>query len=218
MSSPASLAPLWATCVDRLKDRINNRTFWEALEHTSPVTVENNTLIIGLIAEDFNYASYIQQQTTFYLVKEVVAEVFNHPYEVRLIEGVTPQEWEATKARDVQLAEIKRREASRPTSAALARSEAGGSSNWDALGDSVARYYETVPHHGLPQGKAAFLNEALYQLAEGMQSLYSEAPDEPTERALARIIERVARLADVTPTMLAFELMRTRAYLQSAQS
>ena len=218
MISSAALLPLWATCVDRLKDRVNNRTFWEALEHTVPVAVEDNVLIIGLNAEDFNYASYILQQTTLHIVKEEVARVFTQPYDVRIIEGTTPADWEAAKASDATLLEIKKREAalSQVSSVASSRSASEGSSNWDNLGDSIARYYETVPHHGLPQGKAQFLNEALYQLAEGMSTLYPENPDEATERALARTIERVARFADVTPTMLAFELMRTRAYLQSA--
>ena len=216
MISPTALAPLWATSVDRLKDRINNRNFWTGLELTSPVTVENDTLIIGLNTEDFNYAAYIQQQTTFYIVEEVVAEVFNQPYKVRLIEGKTLQDWENTKARDAEFAAVKQRELARVASVGSSRGEVEASSSLEALGESIAQYYESVPHHGLPQGKAAFLNEALYQLAEGMNTLYPENADDLTERALARTIERVARLADISPTALAFELMRTRAYLQSA--
>ena len=61
----ASLPELWSTCVDRLKDRVNNRSFWEALEHSHPITIENDTLIIGMEPENFNRAGHIQLATLF---------------------------------------------------------------------------------------------------------------------------------------------------------
>ena len=85
----AALKMLWVNCVERLKDRVNNRTFWEALEQTRPIAIEGNILIIGLDAQNFNRASVLQQVTNMHAITEVVSELFNHPLQVRLVEGVS---------------------------------------------------------------------------------------------------------------------------------
>jgi hypothetical protein len=202
----ASLPTLWANCVERLKDRVNNRSFWEAIEQTHPVTIENDTLIIGLDAMNFNHATHIQQTTTMHAVTETVKEVFNHTLQVRLIEGSSLADWEAVKERDARVAAMKQQTVTRKVV------EDVNAQSWDALYDHIARLYAQTPHRSLPQGKARYANEALYMLVEAMDSLYPDDADEITERSLSRILERIANASEIPAPMLAFELERLRAW------
>jgi hypothetical protein len=210
-SAPTSLLIAWANCVERLKDRINNRSFWEALEATRPITIEDNTLIIGLESVNLNRASYIQQTQAMNTVKITVAEILGKPLDVRLIEGITRDDWETAKERDAKAASIRAAEAAAPDP--LVSSDG---MTWEMLAEHVYRLYSQFSFRSLPQSKARYANEALYTVAEAMDGLYEDPADEQTERSLARVLERIASVSEIPATVLAFELERLRAY-RSAQ-
>lgn len=200
-----ALAPLWNSCVDRLKDRINNRGFWEAVEQTKAIAVENGTLIIGMETENLNRASLIQQNANMRIVQEEIETAFGSPLTVRIIEGTTPADWESAKRREAQAALARQQEAA----ASVQRVTPGA---WEGVGEAIGQLYTSQMHRSLPQGKARFANEALYALLEAMGPLYSEAPSEQDERHLARVIERIARDSEIPAPVLAFELERLRAW------
>lgn len=202
----AALKMLWSNCVERLKDRVNNRSFWEALEQAQPVTVENDILIIGLDPENFNRASHLQQVTNMHAINEVAQELFNQPLQVRVIEGTTLQDWEAAKEKDARIAAMK--EAGTTRSINVDRQMTG----WDGLYEQVARLYMQTPSRSLPQGKARYAIEALNAVAEAMDTLYGDNPDETAERSLSRTLERIGNSSDIPPAVLAFELERLRAW------
>jgi hypothetical protein len=203
----ASLPTLWATCVDRLKDRVNNRSFWEAIELTRPVAIENDTLIIGLDPSNYNRATHIQQTATMHAVTNTVQEIFNLPLQVRLIEGTTLADWESLKDREAHVMAMRQ--------AAVTPRQVmpeGQADSWDALYDQMARLYSQTPHRTLPQGKARYANEALYVLVEAMDYLYPAETDEHAERGLARLLDRISHMADIPAPVLGFELERLRAW------
>ena len=208
-TAPNSLPLLWANCVDRLKDRVNSRSFWEALEATQPITIEDDTLIIGLDSPNFNLASHIRQTQAYNAVKNTVAELFGRPLNVRLIEGTTQEDWEATRSREQQAAAARAAEGVRREDLTVSHD------SWEALIEQVARLYSTFANRSLPQVKARYANEALYAVAEAMDTLYPEPADDLTERSLARVLERIATVAEIPAPMLAFELERLRAYRSS---
>jgi hypothetical protein len=207
----ASLPVLWANCVDRLKDRINNRSFWEALEATHAITIENDHLIIGIDSENFNRSSHIMQVSTLNTVHRIIAEVFNRPLTLQLVEGTTLADWEAHKAREARIT------ASRQTASAPAP---GGpivpSDNWEGVYEQLSRLFAQTSHRSLPQGKARYANEALYLLVEAMDTIYPDPPDEHSERNLARALDRIAASADIPASVIAFEMERLRAWRRSA--
>ena len=135
----AALQMLWVNCVERLKDRVNNRSFWEALEKAHPITVESNILIIGLDPQNFNWASHLQQVSNMHAITEVVRELFNQPLQVRIIEGTTLQDWEAAKEKDARVAVMKQSATTR--SITEDRQLVG----WDGLYEQVARLYMQTP-------------------------------------------------------------------------
>ena len=216
MNSP-SLAPLWAACVDRLKDRINNRSVWEALEQTAPVGVEGDTLIIGMETENFNQATHIQQHSLQPVIQETITEIFRQPLKMQIIEGLTAADWEAHKAHDAKIAAIRKEASARPIQAVAPTATMERSGSWDALYENVSHLYSSIPFRTLPQGRARFANEALYLLVETMETLYAENADESVERALARILDRVSGLSEIPSVVIAFELERLRAWRKSEQ-
>lgn len=205
----ANLPLVWANCVELLKDRINNRSFWEALEATVPITIENGTLIIGMESPNFNLASHIQHASHLNAVVRVVEERFQQPLQVRLIEGSTLADWEATKERDARVAAMKEATQSAPVL------EDAAARSWETLNEQLSALYHQRPLRSLPQSKARFANEALYTLVEAMDTLYSEEPDETAERSLARTLDRIANIAEIPAPVLAFELERLRAWRKS---
>ena len=210
MSTP-SLNVLWANCVDRLKDRINNRSFWEAIELTQAITIENGTLVVGLPAEEYNRVSHIQQTSTLHTVTNVVQELFRQPLQVRVVEGTSPADWEAFKEREARAAAMRQ-------AAVIPRpvTTDGVADSWEALYEQMARLYAQTPHRSLAQGKARYANEALYILVEAMDWLYTDPPDEQMERSLARTLERIANASEMPSSVLAFELERLRAWRRAS--
>lgn len=207
----ASLPVLWANCVDRLKDRINNRSFWEALEATRAITIENDSLIIGIDAENFNRSTHITQVSTLNTVHRTIEEVFNRPLHMKLIEGSNLADWEAYKAREARVA------ASRQASAhAAPPSPTHGSDSWEGIYEQLSRLFAQAAHRSLPQGKARYANEALYLLVEAMDTIYPDPPDEHSERNLARALDRIAASADIPASVIAFELERLRAWRKAS--
>ena len=214
LNSP-SLAPLWTACVDRLKDRINNRSVWEALEQTQAVGVEGDTLIIGMETENFNQATHIQQNSLQPIIQQTILEIFRQPLKMVIIEGVTPADWEARKAHDAKIAAIRKEAANRPVQSATPTVVMQRSGSWDSLYDNLSHLYSQIPFRTLPQGRARFANEALYLLVEAMDALYPENADESVERALARILDRVSNLSEIPSVVIAFELERLQAWRKS---
>jgi len=206
----ASLPVLWANCVDRLKDRINNRSFWEALEATHPITIENDHLIIGIDGENFNRSSHITQVSTLNTVHRIIAEVFNRPLTVQLVEGTTLADWEAYKAREARIAASRQTAPAQSPGAPIVPSD-----NWDGVYEQLSRLFAQTTHRSLPQGKARYANEALYLLVEAMDTIYPDPPDEHSERNLARALDRIAASADIPASVIAFEMERLRAWRRS---
>ena len=137
-------------------------------------------------------------------------DVFGQPLQVRVIEGTTLQDWEATKAKDAYLAAMKSASANR------AVDEDRQLTGWEGLYEQIARMYMTTSQRSLPQGKARYANEALYVVSEAMDTLYGDHPDETAERNLARTLERIGNNSDIPPAVLAFELERLRAWRKAS--
>ncbi len=204
--NPASLSLLWANCVDLLKDRVNNRSFWEALERSQAITIEGSTLIIGLDSVNFNRASVILQQANMNDVQKAAAELFGQPLQIRVIEGTTIADWTLAKDHDARVQAMKQ--------ATVARRAAveEGENTWESISELVSKLYLQSPNRNMPQGKARYANEALYCLAEAMDTLYGDEPDETTEKSLARILDRISHSSEIPAPVLAFELERLRVW------
>ena len=204
------LASYWATCVDRIKDRINNRTLWAALEQTTAITIEEGVLVVGHSPENSGVVGVIQHPSTTHSVGNIVQEVFGHRLQLKIIEGSTAADWEAFKEREARAESIRK-----AALATRASAPAATSGSWEAVYEQMARLFAQMPYRALPQGKARYANEALYILLDAMEELYPNPPDDASERSLARVLERIANASEIPAPVLAFELERLRAWRAS---
>lgn len=201
-----STAQLWDQVVSLCKDRVNNRSFWEALEQAVAITVEGDTLIIGLRAEIFNLAGHLNVSEHRNAIEQSASSLLGRKIALRIIEGDSMTDWVNRKRRDARVAA--HREATYERRDQL-QAEA---QSWDALYDYVARAYSGTPLRSLPQSRARYTTEMVYVIADAMDQLYPENPDENTERLLARVIDRVATNVELPSTLVAMEIERLRAW------
>lgn len=205
--SSENLSPgsIWNKTVDMVKDRVNNRALWEALEVSYGITIEDGIFIAGLPTHSFSQSGHINKSDHKNTIEKALSFISGQKLSLRLIEGVTLADWQAAKERDAALAKAK--------SATYQRRdrEDATAQSWDSLGEQIQRAYSATPFRQLPQVKARFTSEWLTRLAEAMATLYPENPDEVTERQLAKVIDKLSGCADMPSSVIALELARIRA-------
>jgi hypothetical protein len=201
-----STAQVWQQTVSLCKDRVNSRSFWEALEQAVAITIEDDTLIIGLRPEIFNLAGHLNVSEHRNAVEQAAGSILGRRVSLRIIEGDTMADWLNRKARDARVA------AHREATYERRDQQMAEAQSWDSLYDYVARAYSGTPLRSLPQSRARYTTEMVYVIAEAMDQLYPERPDENTERLLARVIDRVATNVELPSTLVAMEIERLRAW------
>jgi len=212
MTAPGlSASELWTKTVDRVKDRVNSRSLWETMEKAIGIAVEDGVFIVGLNARIFNEAGHMTASDHRNAIEAAASSLAGLPLKLRVIEGDTLADWVATKKNDARIAAMRVATYDRRD-----RMQAEAQ-NWDTLYDYVARTYSSTPMRQLPQAKARYLTDMLYVLSDAMDQLYPEQPDEPTERHLARIIDKVAQNCEIPSTILALELQRLRVWQKQQQ-
>ncbi len=209
MPNLLSAAELWSKSLNPIKDSVNSRTAWHALEAVSPITIEDDILIIGLSSSVFNLSSLLRQPETRIAIEKELSTNAGSPMTFRLIEGETLQDWQTLKQNEVKITAL--REAAYEQSAR----QDTVTQSWDVLYDEISRSYAQTPYRQLPQGKARYLVNAVYSISDAMDTLYPSDPDELVDRNLARVIDKVAMLADVPATLVALELDRLRTWKAS---
>jgi hypothetical protein len=196
--------------VKAVKDRVNNRSLWIALEAASGVTIEGDTLIIGLAYENINQTGHLNTPEHRNAMENAASELAGRPLRIRLIEGNTLEDWEDTKRRDARVA------AKREATYARRDAEAASTESWDGVFEYAARAFSALPSKALPQSRARYLTDMLYVLADTADQLLGSQPDETAERQYARVLDRVAINAEVPAALVAMEVERLRAWRQSS--
>ena len=205
------LYQIWGSAVDQIKHKINNISFWEALEHAIPVALEGDLLVIGLPPEAGADAGHFGRPEHRNAIETALSGIIGRKISFRLIDGYTLADWESTKKRDERVAAL------RDTTYEKRDVEAAQTQNWDVLYEYAARAYSTVQYRQLPQGKARYLTDMLYVMSDAVSQLALDVNDELGQRQLARTIDRVANNADIAPTLVALELERLRAWQKQSE-
>ncbi|MEP6755869.1 MAG: hypothetical protein ABJA67_10235 [Chthonomonadales bacterium] len=202
---------IWAQTVDQVKRKVNNISFWEALEHTVPVTLEGDVLVLGLPPNAGGDAGHFARAEHRNAIDVAASQFAGRKISFRLIDGCTLGDWEATKVRDQRAA------AARETTYVKRDSESAQTQNWEVLYEYAARCYSNVQFRNLPQGKARYLTDMLYVMSDAVTQLNLDPTDEYGNRQLARTIDRVAHNAEVPPALVALELERLRAWQKQSE-
>src|SRR5438874_3384295 len=123
----ASPQRIWGETVRKTKDLISHRSFWEALENSVAITMEDDTLVIGMPPQASNLASFLTVSDHQNAINRTLEEITGRPVKMRLIHGHTLGDWEHTKERDRRVQEMHR------TTYKKKDREAAESQSWEAL-------------------------------------------------------------------------------------
>ncbi len=213
---PSEVDPwdLWRDVVNLVKKRIMQPSFWQALETVLPITIENNTLVVGLPSAAGHYSGHLNGSENRQRLEQIIKEVLGYPLTLRIIDGSDETDWERVKKRDQAAAD-----AQQAFRARQENPQAGRAQTWDILQERLYAMYSRAQGHHLPQGRVQYLLQVIPLLAEGCAKLQAAAPHEAdkNERALARILDKVGGLVEMPSALVALELYRYQQMLKRKQ-
>jgi len=196
---------LWAAATEELKRRVQQLSFWRGLEAAKPICIEDDTLVLGFGTAAYHLSAPLLSAENRHITEHVLSEIIGRSFAFKVIEGDTLQDWENHK---------KREEAARQArEAALQKQlESRPEESWDTLSEQINRKFLAYPNRAMPHYKARFMHEMLQWISEVHERLApgGQALSEPSERALARALERVASCVEATPALVAYEYLRLR--------
>ncbi|MCS7273180.1 MAG: hypothetical protein NZ550_03420 [Fimbriimonadales bacterium] len=189
----------WSLIRERVKQKVSGRTLYRALDALQLVTIEGETVVLGLPHEEYSLAGHLNAPTVRRALEECIQEAYAFRPRLVIIDGTTLHDWHLYQRKLEELRRlseqgIRRREVE---SRALA--------DWDAVYEQVGRKFAETHGRSLAINRARYLNEALALVREAMRRLPLET--DADERQLNRIVERIATHAEVPSALVAWLLL-----------
>lgn len=197
----AELAEVWGEALPIVRNGVTGVGIWTALNNSKPLAVENGQFVLGLPSQMSDLAGHLRMAQTKKLVESEMSARLGQAVELRVIEGVTADDWERAKRRDAESRKLQEAALNR------ARAEMSARTNWDGIYEQLSRMYAAIPNKSVPQNRARFYAEAVKLLTESKRNQPSS--DDLSERNFARCIERVAQYSEVPSTIVADTVLRT---------
>ncbi len=210
MAAPTKeqLDAIWIQAVDRIKHTIIAPALWRAVEKTVPVVWEDNTFVIGLASIDGQLSGTLNTRDNLLAIERVLREITqNNDLRVRMVDGTHIEDWESAKIRDAATL------ANRQQVSQKRNSESASFASWEAVYDQISRLWANFEYRSLATGRGRYIDAALELVATAMDSgLYPTEGkvDEPTERGLNRILDRIASMSNSDPALIAYLLFQRR--------
>lgn len=205
MKADIDIAKVWHEATERVKDRVIHPTLWRALELACPILVEDDQFVVGFGPGHMHLAGHLQSAEHRNAIEAAIAGACGKRLTLVVIDGTGQEEWKHYKARQRAASEARDRVRER-----IAK-EARTIHTWDGILEQVGRAYANLNLRQLPQIRGQYIQSSLEVISGAMDELYDETnPDEPSQRALARVIDRVATLTEVPSAIIALELVRYR--------
>jgi predicted NAD-dependent protein-ADP-ribosyltransferase YbiA (DUF1768 family) len=201
----AEARKLWLEAVERVKDRTLAPTLWRALELGTGVAAEDDFFIVGFQPSDGPMTGYLTSSEHRTTIEQVLTELVGKPTRIKIIDGTTPADYEAYKKREALTEETRRVTQERKSV------ERAAERQWEAVAEQCSRKYANTPFRQLPQIRAQYLFDAAQIILDAMDRIHPTGEiDEVGHRALARVVEKVATLADAPAVTVAAEVIRMR--------
>jgi hypothetical protein len=183
----------------------------QAMQATLPICLDGSLLVLTIPGSERHLAGHMETAANHNSITNALEMVYGQPVEFRLIDGSTLEDWEALKAAEARAkaAATASRNAQRgraaPTTSAPPSSARAGEGAWDDLIQRIHRSYQELPSRQYPQSKARFAREMMRLMARTEEDLKyaEEANEETNERNLARVLERLGSVIDLSPVFLA---------------
>jgi hypothetical protein len=196
----ADAATLWSTALPTIQNTITGRGAWAALNAAKPIAFEEGVLVIGLPHEDSQLTAHLRLQQNHRIIEHLVSKSAMATTKVRIIDGITDQDWEIAKRRDAERRRLQEQELTKM------RAELSARTSWDGVYEQLSRRWAAVGNKSLPQNRARFFEEAVAIVAEARGEMQSS--DDMAERNFARCIERVAQYVEMPSTLVAIHVLQ----------
>ena len=196
---------LWHEAVERIKDETMAPTLWRALELGTGITKEGDFFVVGFLPSDSPMSGHLTSSEHKIKIERILTTLLGSPTRIKIIEGTTQADYESFKKRE-SLAEAGRR-------ASQERRQVGRAAEklWETIGEQCSRKYANTPLRQMPQVRGQYLLESAQIISDEIDKIYPDGQiDEVGHRSLARVIEKVATLADVPGAVVAVEVVRLR--------
>jgi hypothetical protein len=201
----AKAKKIWLDAVERVKDRTMAPVLWRALESGVGVTAEDDVFVVGFPPTDSPMSGYLTSSDHRITIEKVLTEIFGKTTRLKVIEGTSLEDYEGAKQREKVAEETRRVTSDRK------RIERAAERQWEVVSEQCSRKYANTPLRQLPQVRARFLFDAIQIISDSIDSIHPDGNmDEIAHRALARVIEKVATLADVPGAVVGVELLKVR--------
>ncbi|MCA1948680.1 MAG: hypothetical protein LDL56_10630 [Armatimonadetes bacterium] len=196
----AEAAEIWAKVLPEVRQGVTGVGVWAALNTCRPVTVEDGTLVLGLPHEETELAGHLRMPHLSRLIESKFGAAWGSPIKLRVIDGVTLQDWDNVKRRDAEARRLQERALEK------SRAEAASRATWENVYEQLGRKYAQMANRSLPQNRARLLVEGVQLIAEARRSI--GAGDELNERNFARCMERLAQHTDTPSALIAVEVLK----------
>jgi hypothetical protein len=179
------------------------RSLWDAALKAVPLVLDGDTLILGMLAPDMRYASYIETAVNRAKLIEIIESRIGHRLNLRVIEGTTPESWERAQRLDRLAAE----RASGQQAVKDARK--GSSGSWEYLAREIVRIFSGTTLRRFPTTIAQMLADTLALVYETEQAARAADPEGAAhhDRELNRAFDRLAVYCDMPATVIALEYL-----------
>ncbi len=194
---------IWSEVLPEVRNGVTGVGVWQALNNTVAVASEGDFFVIGLPPELGDLAGHLRLPQTKTLIERLVGQKLGQSVTLRVIDGITAQDWENAKRRDVEAAKLQEQAMARQRADIQARS------NWEVVYEQVSRKYASLANKSMPQVRAKFFDECVSLMVESLKTIPKD--DENGERNYARCIERIATYADLPSTFVALRVFEKTA-------
>jgi hypothetical protein len=125
----------WNAIRERVKQKVSGPTVYRALDALHLVTIEGETVVLGLPHEAYSLVGHLNNPTVRKWIEQCLEEAYAFRPQVVIIEGATLQDW--------QLYQRKQEELRRLSEQGTRKREAESRvySNWEAVYEQVGRKF-----------------------------------------------------------------------------
>lgn len=189
----------WSLIRERVKQQVTGRTLYRALDALQLVTIEGETVVLGMPHEEYQLAGHLNAPTVRKWIEQFIEEAYAIRPQLVIIEGTTLQDWQLYQRKQEELRRlseqgVRKREYESRTYA-----------TWDAVYEQVGRKFAETPGRSLATNRARYLNEMIDFVRDALQRIPVET--EADERQLNRIIERIATNVEAPSAIVAWLIL-----------
>lgn len=193
----------WNAIRERVKQQVTGRTLYRALDALQLVTIEGETVVLGLPHEEYQLAGHLNAPTVRKWIEQYIEEAYAIRPQLVIIEGATLQDWQLHQRKQEELRRLSEQ------STRKREAETRTYTNWEAVYEQVGRKFAETPGRSLATNRARYLNEMVAFVRDALQRIPVET--EADERQLNRVIERIANNAEAPSAIVAWLILHAPA-------